>query len=112
MYGICGREGNRPIGGGIDFGLSVGAALCGCLDKNSNAFGWLSRIPKAKAKAKENSNAFGWLSRIPIAKAKENSNAFGWLSRVTRTMWECFIIGTLRRGPTSLCEKIKRQFYK
>ena len=35
----------------------------------------------------------------------ENSNSFGWLSRVTRTMWECFIIGTLRRGPTSLCEK-------
>jgi hypothetical protein len=50
-----------------------------------------------------NSNAFGWLSRNP--KAEKKSNAFGWLSRVTRTMWECFITGTLRRGPTCLCEK-------
>ena len=69
--------------------------------RNSNSFGWLSRNPKSKK-----SNSFGWLSRNP--KAEENSNSFGWLSRVTRTRWECFIIGPLRRGPTSLCDKKPR----
>jgi hypothetical protein len=45
----------------------------------------------------------------PDSKSKSKGKIkFIWMaSRVTRTMWECFIRGTLRRGPISLCEKIK-----